>query len=69
MFTMEVTVTAFAWPRLNLTVKLPGNRVISSQAYYDIALTKFEADVRNGLQLMINDVLSQNDPKHKRSQV
>lgn len=65
MFTMEVTVLTHNWPKLQIIVNLPGNRVLEESVYYDIATSQFEVKVRNGLQLMMNDILRQYDPKHK----
>lgn len=65
MYTMEVTILAHNWPRLQVIVKLPGGRVLEETAYYDIAKSQFEVKTRTGLQLMMNDILQQYDPKYK----
>lgn len=65
MFNMEVSVLAHNWPRLMIIVKLPDGRILEETCYYDIAMSQFEVKIRNGLQLMMNDILRQMNPKHK----
>lgn len=65
MYKMEVTVLTHNWPRLQIIVSIPGNRVLEETCFYDIASSQFESKVGNGLRLMINDILKQYDPKFK----
>lgn len=67
MYKLEATILVHQWPRLQIIVRLPGNRVLEETCYYDIAHSQFENKLQNGLRLMMTDILKTFDPRYKET--
>lgn len=65
---MEVVILDDKMPRsLTMLVKLPGGRVRSITAHWDIAASQFIPAVQNGLDTLVKELIDRHNVRPRRS--